>query len=151
MSAPPGFGAPPGFPPQGSQPNGESRMDGDFFGQLSPEEIEKKARKWRTSQKKRFNEKRRTGGGAGVDFGKAVSAHEANVADGEMFKGKSSKNQRQRDEEDGGGVRSMVQIMTGLIRCCRNCRQSISEKSSRIMVTCQTESSATTSVSTWAR
>ncbi|GFZ44084.1 Complexed with cdc5 protein 6 [Saitozyma sp. JCM 24511] len=71
MSAPPGFGAPPGFPPQGSQPNGESRMDGDFFGQLSPEEIEKKARKWRTSQKKRFNEKRRTGGGAGVDFGKA--------------------------------------------------------------------------------
>jgi hypothetical protein len=108
MSAPPGFGAPPGFPPQGSQPNGESRMDGDFFGQLSPEEIEKKARKWRTSQKKRFNEKRRTGGGAGVDFGKAVSAHEANVADGEMLKRKSSKKSL-RDEEDGGGVRSMVQ------------------------------------------
>lgn len=46
-------------------------MEGDFFGQLSPEEIEKKARKWRTGQKRRFNEKRRTGGGAGVDFGKA--------------------------------------------------------------------------------
>lgn len=48
-------------------------MDGDFFGQLSPEEIEKKARKWRTSQKRKYNEKRRKGGGAGVDFGKAVS------------------------------------------------------------------------------
>ena len=48
-------------------------MDGDFFGQLSPEEIEKKSRKWRTGQKRRFNEKRRRGGGAGVDFGKAVS------------------------------------------------------------------------------
>ncbi|EIW70772.1 hypothetical protein TREMEDRAFT_38390 [Tremella mesenterica DSM 1558] len=46
-------------------------MEGDFFGQLTPEEIEKKARKWRQSQKRRFNEKRRAGGGGGVDFGKA--------------------------------------------------------------------------------
>lgn len=68
MSAPPGFGAPPGF-----QPNGESRMEGNFFGTLSPEEIEKKAKKWRQSQKRRFNEKRRRGGGAGIDMGKAVS------------------------------------------------------------------------------
>jgi pre-mRNA-processing factor 8 len=49
-------------------------MEGDFFGQLSAEEIQKKARKWRNSQKKRFNEKRRRGGGAGVDMGKSVSA-----------------------------------------------------------------------------
>ncbi len=69
MSYPPGFGAALGS----HQPNGDSRMDGDFFGQLSPEEIEKKSRKWRTGQKRRFNEKRRRGGGAGVDFGKAVS------------------------------------------------------------------------------
>jgi len=48
-------------------------MDGDFFGQLSALEIEKKSRKWRTGQKRRFNEKRRTGGGAGINFGKAVS------------------------------------------------------------------------------
>jgi pre-mRNA-processing factor 8 len=46
-------------------------MDGDFFGQLSAEEVQKKARKWRASQKKRFQEKRRQGGGGGVDFGKA--------------------------------------------------------------------------------
>lgn len=52
-------------------------MDGNFFGQLSQEEIEKKARKWRTSQRKRFNEKRRTGGGAGIDMGKAVSFRSA--------------------------------------------------------------------------
>ena len=73
MSYPPGFGAaPPGF---ASQPNGNanSAMDGDFFGQLSQDEIAKKARKWRAGQKRRFNEKRRTGGGAGIDFGKAVS------------------------------------------------------------------------------
>lgn len=73
MSAPPpGFGgrsaAPPGF-----QPNGDSGMEGDFFGTLTPEEIEKKARKWRSSQKKRYNEKRRRGGGGGIDMGKAVS------------------------------------------------------------------------------
>lgn len=48
-------------------------MDGDFFGQLSKEEIEKKARKWRTTQKRRWNEKRKAGGGGGIDFGKAVS------------------------------------------------------------------------------
>jgi len=48
-------------------------MEGDFFGQLTPDEIEKKARKWRQSQKKRFNEKRRRGGGGGIDMGKAVS------------------------------------------------------------------------------
>lgn len=48
-------------------------MEGDFFGQLSQEEIDKKARKWRQSQKRRFNSKRRQGGGGGVDFGKAVS------------------------------------------------------------------------------
>ncbi|WRT66224.1 pre-mRNA-processing-splicing factor 8 [Kwoniella shivajii] len=72
MSAPPGFGTmpPPGLP-AASQPNGESRMDGDFFGQLSQDEIEKKARKWRQSQKKRFDPKRRQGGGGGIDFGKA--------------------------------------------------------------------------------
>ncbi|KAK6910277.1 pre-mRNA-processing-splicing factor 8 [Kwoniella mangroviensis CBS 8507] len=75
MSAPPGFGnlpPPPGFAQQ--QPNGEgedSRMDGDFFGQLSQDEIEKKARKWRQSQKRRFDTKRRQGGGGGIDFGKA--------------------------------------------------------------------------------
>lgn len=46
-------------------------MEGDFFGQLSPDEIEKKARKWRTSQKRKYNEKRRKGGGGGIDFGKA--------------------------------------------------------------------------------
>ena len=81
MSYPPGFGgAPPGFPlPNGGpsvQPNGadDTRMEGDFFGQLSGLEIEKKARKWRQTQKKRFNEKRRRGGGGGIDFGKAVSA-----------------------------------------------------------------------------
>lgn len=77
MSLPPGFGtgaqAPPGFPPSGpsTQTNGDARMDGDFFGQLSAEEVQKKARKWRDSQKKRFQEKRRQGGGGGVDFGKA--------------------------------------------------------------------------------
>lgn len=74
MSAPPGFGAPPGF---AAQPNGgpssSERMDGDFFGTLSQAEIDKKARKWRTSQKRRFNEKRKAGGGGGIDFGKAVS------------------------------------------------------------------------------
>lgn len=48
-------------------------MEGDFFGQLSQEEIDKKARKWRQSQRRRFNPKRRQGGGGGVDFGKAVS------------------------------------------------------------------------------
>lgn len=48
-------------------------MEGDFFGQLRQEEIDKKARKWRQSQKRRFNPKRRQGGGGGVDFGKAVS------------------------------------------------------------------------------
>lgn len=48
-------------------------MEGDFFGTLTPEEIEKKARKWRSSQKKRYNEKRRRGGGGGIDMGKAVS------------------------------------------------------------------------------
>lgn len=48
-------------------------MEGNFFGTLSPEEIEKKAKKWRQSQKRRFNEKRRRGGGAGIDMGKAVS------------------------------------------------------------------------------
>lgn len=99
MAAPPGFALPPGFNPpagpssmmgsgsgsghpNGNQPNGNGNynpnanmngMEGDFFGQLSPEEIKKKAQKWRTSQKKRFNEKRRRGGGAGVDMGKAVS------------------------------------------------------------------------------
>jgi hypothetical protein len=68
MAPPPGFGGP------SQQPNGQiSRLDGDFFGQLSQDEIAKKARKWRTTQKKRFDEKRRKGGGAGVDFGKAVS------------------------------------------------------------------------------
>lgn len=46
-------------------------MDGDFFGTLSREEIDKKARKWRTSQKRKFNEKRKAGGGGGIDFGKA--------------------------------------------------------------------------------
>ena len=81
MAFPPGFaGAPPGFsasnagPSVQALPNGDdARMDGNFFGQLTPAEIEKKARKWRTTQKKRFNEKRRRGGGGGVDFGKAVS------------------------------------------------------------------------------
>ena len=81
MSFPPGFtastgAAPPGFPTAGpsAQPNGsavQQGMEGDFFGQLSPEEIEKKARKWRQSQKRKYNEKRRKGGGGGVDFGKA--------------------------------------------------------------------------------
>ncbi|WOO77065.1 Pre-mRNA-processing-splicing factor 8 [Vanrija pseudolonga] len=70
MSAPPppGFGAvPPGF-----HANGDTRgMEGDFFGTLSQAEIEKKARKWRQMQKKRFNEKRRLGGGGGIDMGKA--------------------------------------------------------------------------------
>ncbi|CAD6590930.1 MAG: pre-mRNA-splicing factor 8, partial [Tremellales sp. Tagirdzhanova-0007] len=76
MAHPPGFGT-SSVP---YQPNGESRMDGDFFGQLSPEEIEKKSRKWRTGQKRRFNEKRRRGGGAGVDFGKACRDAEGAVA-----------------------------------------------------------------------
>lgn len=70
MSAPPGFGPTPG---PSREPNGESRMEGNFFGTLSPAEIEKKAKKWRQSQKRRFNEKRRRGGGAGIDMGKAVS------------------------------------------------------------------------------
>lgn len=48
-------------------------MEGNFFGTLTPAEIEKKARKWRQGQKKRFNEKRRMGGGGGLDMGKAVS------------------------------------------------------------------------------
>jgi pre-mRNA-processing factor 8 len=73
MSAPPGFGAPPGFAGQANGGPSQERMDGDFFGTLSKEEIEKKARKWRTSQKRRFNEKRKAGGGGGIDFGKAVS------------------------------------------------------------------------------
>ncbi|WVN88199.1 pre-mRNA-processing-splicing factor 8 [Cryptococcus depauperatus CBS 7841] len=68
-SAPPGFGAPP--PIMGVQPNGSEVTEGNFFGQLSKEEIEKKARKWRASQKKKFNTKRRQGGGGGIDFGKA--------------------------------------------------------------------------------
>ena len=78
MSHPPETGElPPGFSSQGAGPsalpNGDDgRMDGNFFGQLTPQEIEKKARKWRQSQKKRFNEKRRQGGGGGIDFGKAV-------------------------------------------------------------------------------
>jgi len=74
MSYPPGFGVPHGFPAGGSSmPNGNevSATDGDFYGQLSQEEIDKKARKWRTTQRKRFSEKRKTGGGAGIDFGKA--------------------------------------------------------------------------------
>ncbi|KAK8864279.1 pre-mRNA-processing-splicing factor 8 [Kwoniella newhampshirensis] len=71
LPPPPGFSAPPpGFPAQPNG-NGEARMDGDFFGQLSQDEIEKKARKWRGAQKRRFNTKRRQGGGGGVDFGKA--------------------------------------------------------------------------------
>ncbi|KAL1413523.1 pre-mRNA-splicing factor 8 [Vanrija albida] len=71
MSAPPppGFGAlPPGFHANGDAAAG---MEGDFFGTLSQAEIEKKARKWRQMQKKRFNEKRRLGGGGGIDMGKA--------------------------------------------------------------------------------
>lgn len=68
MSAPPGFGG-----PSGGQPNGESGMEGDFFGTLTQAEIEKKARKWRQSQKRRFDMKRRAGGGGGIDMGKAVS------------------------------------------------------------------------------
>ena len=67
MSAPPGFGA------AGAQPNGDSRMEGDFFGTLTQAEIEKKARKWRQGQKRRFDTKRRQGGGGGIDMGKAVS------------------------------------------------------------------------------
>lgn len=67
MSAPPGFGS------QSGQPNGDSSMEGNFFGTLTQAEIEKKARKWRQGQKKRFNEKRRMGGGGGLDMGKAVS------------------------------------------------------------------------------
>ncbi|OXB40064.1 pre-mRNA-processing-splicing factor 8 [Cryptococcus neoformans] len=69
-TVPPGFGAPP--PVFTPQPNGNGDgMEGDFFGQLSQEEIDKKARKWRQSQRRRFNPKRRQGGGGGVDFGKA--------------------------------------------------------------------------------
>jgi hypothetical protein len=52
-------------------------MEGDFFGTLTPAEIEKKARKWRQGQKRRFNEKRRAGGGGGIDMGKAVSSWKA--------------------------------------------------------------------------
>ncbi|ODN79735.1 pre-mRNA-processing-splicing factor 8 [Cryptococcus amylolentus CBS 6039] len=63
-AAPPGF-APPGFP---AAPNGS---EGDFFGNLSQDEIAKKARKWRQSQKRKFDVKRRQGGGGGIDFGKA--------------------------------------------------------------------------------
>jgi hypothetical protein len=48
-------------------------MEGDFFGTLTQAEIEKKARKWRQSQKRRFDMKRRAGGGGGIDMGKAVS------------------------------------------------------------------------------
>jgi pre-mRNA-processing factor 8 len=80
MSAAQGSGMPPpGFPQaQASTANGngnsvERGMEGDFFGQLSKEEIDKKARKWRTTQKRRWNEKRKAGGGGGIDFGKAVS------------------------------------------------------------------------------
>lgn len=68
MSAPPGFGG-----PSSGQPNGESGMEGDFFGTLTQDEINKKARKWRQSQKRRFDMKRRAGGGGGIDMGKAVS------------------------------------------------------------------------------
>lgn len=68
MSAPPGFGG-----PSGGQPNGDSGMEGDFFGTLTQAEIDKKARKWRQSQKRRFDMKRRAGGGGGIDMGKSVS------------------------------------------------------------------------------
>lgn len=68
MSAPPGFGG-----PSSGQPNGDSGMEGDFFGTLTQAEIDKKARKWRQSQKRRFDMKRRAGGGGGIDMGKAVS------------------------------------------------------------------------------
>lgn len=40
-------------------------------GSLSRAEIEKKARKWRQSQTRRFSEKRKAGGGGGIDGGKA--------------------------------------------------------------------------------
>ncbi|OCF36708.1 pre-mRNA-processing-splicing factor 8 [Kwoniella heveanensis BCC8398] len=70
-AAPPGFGsAPPGFQPNGNR-NGESSMDGTFFGELSKEERDKKAQKWRQSRSKQFNTKRSAGGGGGIDFGKA--------------------------------------------------------------------------------
>ncbi|OCF43147.1 pre-mRNA-processing-splicing factor 8 [Kwoniella heveanensis CBS 569] len=70
-AAPPGFGsAPPGFQPNGNG-NGESSMDGTFFGELSKEERDKKAQKWRQSRSKQFNTKRSAGGGGGIDFGKA--------------------------------------------------------------------------------
>lgn len=48
-------------------------MEGDFFGTLTQAEIDKKARKWRQSQKRRFDMKRRAGGGGGIDMGKSVS------------------------------------------------------------------------------
>lgn len=55
-------------------------MGGAFDGQptsppehtsLTKAEIEKKARKWRQTQTRRFSEKRKSGGGGGIDGGKA--------------------------------------------------------------------------------
>ncbi len=74
MSYPPGFGPPPGFPAGPStMSNGFPHVDMDDLSppevpSLTPQEIEKKARKWRQSQTKRFADKKK--GGGAVDGGK---------------------------------------------------------------------------------
>lgn len=72
-SFPPGFGPPPGF----NNNNGFPPLDSGAsispleHTSLSKAEIEKKARKWRQTQTRRFSEKRKQGGGGGIDGGKA--------------------------------------------------------------------------------
>lgn len=73
MSFPPGFGPPPGFENAAPGPSVDTLSPPSGAATataLSPQDIEKKARKWRQSQSKRFDEKRRQGGGGGVDGGK---------------------------------------------------------------------------------
>jgi hypothetical protein len=74
MSYPPGFGPPPGFQAGPSTiSNGFPSTEMDDFSQLeipslTQAEIEKKARKWRQSQTKRFTPKKK--GSGAVDGGK---------------------------------------------------------------------------------
>lgn len=75
LPPPPGLSAPPpGLPsnpsiahPEQQQTNGEA---GPSSSSLTAEQLEAKKRKWLSLQTKRWNEKRKAGGGGGVDGGK---------------------------------------------------------------------------------
>lgn len=70
MAFPPGFGPPPGFANAGPSNLGGSTSPGEIPS-LTQEQIQKKARKWKQSQTKKYSEKRKLGGGGGIDGGKA--------------------------------------------------------------------------------